>query len=151
MTKKLLDTNIYIDLFFDPDSYDEIFRSEGHIYLSAVVLMELLAGAHSRGQKNNVYDLRDLFRRLGRITAPTTRDFELAGEILAKLQSQKGYNLKKAESIASDCLIAASARSIGAIVYTQNRKDFQAIKEVFDFQVTYISAKADGLQIDDST
>lgn len=40
--------------------------------------------------------------------------------------------------IMNDCLIASSARTIGAVVYTQNKKDFQSIKDVFDFKVEFI-------------
>lgn len=37
MIKKIIDTNIYIDLFLNPDLYEDIFLSEGTIYLSSVV------------------------------------------------------------------------------------------------------------------
>lgn len=48
MLKKLIDTNIFIDRFSTPDLYKDIFLSEGLVYLSSVVLMELKAGAHSK-------------------------------------------------------------------------------------------------------
>ena len=78
------------------------------------------------------------FRKVDRIVIPTMRDFEWAGEILSELQSVKGYNIKKCASITNDCLIAVSARSIGAVLYTQNKKDFQALRDVFDFKVSFI-------------
>lgn len=138
MTKKVLDTNVYIDLFANPDLYIDIFISEGPIYLSSVVLMELLAGAHGKNEKYTVKDLLKLFKKLGRIVTPTTKDYEQAGEILTKLQSVKHYNLKKCGSITNDCLIASSSKTIGAVVYTQNKKDFQSIKDVFDFKVEFV-------------
>ncbi len=138
MTKKVLDTNIYIDLFTNSDLYIDIFISEGPIYLSSVVLMELLAGAHGKNEKYTVKDLIKLFKKLGRIITPTTKDYEQAGEILIKLQSVKHYNLKKCSSITNDCLIASSAKTIGAVVYTQNKRDFLAIKDVFEFKVEFI-------------
>ncbi len=116
MTKKVLDTNVYIDLFTNADLYIDIFISEGPIYLSSVVLMELLAGAHGKNEKYTVKDLVKLFKKLGRIVTPTTKDYEQAGEILIKLQSVKQYNLKKCSSITNDCLIASSAKTIGAVV-----------------------------------
>lgn len=151
MIKKIVDTNIFIDRFSVPQLHKEIFVTKGFVYLSSIVMMELMAGAHTKDTCNTIGELVAFHKRTGRIVVPTSTAYEQAGDMLAKLQRTKGYNLKKCASIANDCLIAASARSIGAIVYTQNRKDFQAIKEVFDFQVTYISAKADGIQTDDTT
>lgn len=138
MTKKVLDTNIYIDLFADPALYTEIFISEGPIYLSSIVFMELLAGAHTKNEKREIQNFINLFRKLGRILIPTVKDYEQAGEILARLQNIKGYDIKKSASITNDCLIAASVRNIGGLLYTQNKKDFQAIQEVFDFKVTFV-------------
>lgn len=48
MIKKLVDTNIFIDRFLDPNLYKDIFLSEGLVYLSSVVLMELRAGANTK-------------------------------------------------------------------------------------------------------
>jgi len=138
MLKKLIDTNIFIDRFSNPRSYQDIFLSEGTIYLSSVVLMELRAGAHTKKSLRAVNELSDFFRRVDRIVAPSINDYERAGGIIAKLQRAKGYDVKKCASITDDCLIAASARSMGAILYTQNRKDFQAIQDVFGFMVSFV-------------
>ena len=138
MIKKVLDTNIYIDLFTNPYLYEDIFISEGPIYLSSVVLMELLAGAHAKNGKRRIKSLAGLFKKLRRILIPTDLDYEQAGEILIRLQNIKGYNIRKSASITNDCLIAASVRSIGGVLYTQNKKDFQAIQDVFDFKVSFV-------------
>lgn len=58
--------------------------------------------------------------------------------IKISLQSIKGYDIRKSASITNDCLIAASVRNIGGMLCTQNKKDFQAIKDVFDFKVFFI-------------
>jgi predicted nucleic acid-binding protein len=121
MLKKLIDTNIFIDRFLDPDLYKDIFLSEGLVYLSSIVLMELRAGAHSKEAIKAVYELYELFTRVNRIAVPTAKDYERAGELIAKLQVVNGYNIKKSASITNDCIIASSARTIGATVYTQNR------------------------------
>ena len=141
MLKKLIDTNIFIDRFSEPELYKDIFLSEGFVYLSSVVLMELRAGAHSKEAISAINDLIDFFRRADRIVAPSIRGYELAGEIIASLQSSKGYDIRKSSSITNDCLIAASAKSMGAILYTQNKKDFMAIQDVFDFKVFMVSSK----------
>jgi predicted nucleic acid-binding protein len=138
MLKKLVDTNIIIDRFSNPLLHQDIFLSDGFIYLSAVVLMELKAGAHTKESNAAVHDIRSLFVRLGRIITPSMKDYETAGEILAGLQRSKGYDIKKSASLTNDCLIAASARSMGALLYTQNKKDFQAIQDVFDCKVAFV-------------
>lgn len=138
MIKKVLDTNIYIDLFVNPDLFMNIFMSEGPIYLSSIVLMELLAGAHTKNEKREIQSFINLFKKLGRILNPTVKDYEQAGEILIRLQNIKGYDIKKSASITNDCLIAASVRNIGGALYTQNKKDFQAIQDVFDFKVSFV-------------
>jgi predicted nucleic acid-binding protein len=121
MLKELIDTNIFIDRFLNPDLYKDIFLSEGLVYLSSIVLMEFRAGAHSKEAIKAVYELYELFTRVNRIAVPTAKDYERAGELIAKLQVVKGYNIKKSASITNDCIIASSARTIGATVYTQNR------------------------------
>jgi predicted nucleic acid-binding protein len=80
MTKKVIDTNIYIDLFADADLYTEIFISEGPIHLSSIVFMELLAGAHTKNEKREIQNFINLFRKLGRILISTVKDYEQAGD-----------------------------------------------------------------------
>lgn len=143
MTKKILDTNIYIDLFANPKLYEDIFISEGPIYLSSVVLMELLAGAYAKGEKRIIKNLAGLFKKLGRNLIPTDRVYAQAGEILFRLRNIKGYDIRKSSSITNDCLIAASVRSIGGVLYTQNKRDFQAIQDIFDFKVSFVQREID--------
>lgn len=138
MLKKLVDTNVFIDRFSNPHLFKDIFLSDGLVYLSSVVLMEIKAGAHSKEALKAVNELVAFFKKVDRIVLPSTRDYEQAGEIISKLQSIKGYEIRKSASITNDALIAASARSIGAVIFTQNKKDFEAIKDVFDFKVSFV-------------
>jgi len=138
MLKKIIDTNIFIDRFSNPEAYKHIFLSEGPVYLSSIVVMELLAGAHTKKSIRAVYDLIVYFKRVDRIVVPTAKDYERAGEILASLQAVKGYSIKKSASITSDCILAASSKSAGAVLYTQNKKDFLALQSVFDFRVSFV-------------
>ncbi|MFZ5996301.1 MAG: type II toxin-antitoxin system VapC family toxin [Nitrospirota bacterium] len=138
MLNKLVDTNIFIDRFGDPERYKDVFLSDGFVCLSAVVLMELKAGAHTPAALKAVHELAEFFRRVDRVILPSIKDYDQAGEIISKLQAKKGYEIKKCASITNDALIAASARSRGAVVYTQNKKDFQAIREVFEFKVSFV-------------
>lgn len=137
MIKKVLDTNMYIDLFTNPYLYEDIFISEGPIYLSSVVLMELLAGAHAKNEKRRIKSLAGLFKKLRRILIPTELDYEQAGEILIRLQNIKGYNIRKSASITNDCLIAASVRSIGGVLYISFRKPQQANDSIMEEDIIY--------------
>ena len=138
MIKKVIDTNIIIDRFSDPDLYSEIFLSSGIVYLSSVVMMELRAGTHTKEALRAINELFHFFRQVGRVIVPSITDYEKAGEIISKLQVSKGYTIKKSASITNDCLIAASVRSMGATLYTKNKKDFLAIQDVFDFKVIFV-------------
>ncbi len=139
MIKKLVDTNIFIDRFSNPSLYKDIFLSDGLVYLSSIVLMELKAGAHTKVAVKAVNDLYEFFRRVNRLCIPTQQDYERAGDIIANLQRKKGYDIKKCSSITNDCLLAASAKGVGAILYTQNAKDFSAIHDVFDYKVRIVT------------
>ena len=61
---------------------------------------------------------------------PTGAVFDEAGETLRRLQSERGYNLARSHSIVNDVLIALSARASGAVVVTQNERDFRAIQAI---------------------
>ncbi|HKZ57358.1 MAG TPA: PIN domain-containing protein [Thermodesulfovibrionales bacterium] len=138
MIKKVIDTNIFIDRFSSPDLYRGIFLSSGIVYLSSIVLMELRAGVHTKQAVRAIDEMFDFFRQVGRIWVPSITDYEKAGEIISKLQVSKGYNIKKSASITNDCLIAASVRSMGATLYTKNKKDFMAIQDVFHLKVMFV-------------
>ncbi len=51
----------------------------------------------------------------------------------------RGYNLATTSSLVNDVLIALSARTIGAVVYTQNERDFAAIQSVRQFKLALIT------------
>jgi len=137
LIKRVLDTNIYIDRFSKPKLHQQIFLSEGVVYLSAIVLMELKAGAHSPQGIKATNSLRDFFKRVNRIVFPTANDFDKAGEIMAKLRRESRYDLKKCYSLVNDILIALSAYQIGGVLYTQNKRDFEAIRKFLKFKVVY--------------
>lgn len=135
MYKIIIDTNIYID-FYNTGKFKEFIFQKRYpeiIYVSSIVIMELLAGAFSRSDIAIVNNLIKIARASNKIITPTQHDYIDSGKILAKLQSEKGYDLKKSYHITNDVLIALSARRIGATLFTQNKKDFETIKEFKDF------------------
>ena len=113
MLGKVIDTNIFTGRFLNPELHRDIFLSEGLTYLSAVVFMELRAWAHTRAAVRAVYDLYAHFIGVGRLLLPSVKDYERAGEIIAKLQSVKGYTIRKSASITNDCLPLAAIPHMG--------------------------------------
>ena len=138
MRRLVIDTNVYIDWLNKGRHEDVLFQRDAVKYLSAVVLMELRAGAVSRADRRRVRRLETAFERAGRILAPSKALFAEAGDTLRRLQIEAGYNIGGSGSIANDVLIALSARSIGATVVTQNERDYRAIERIGSFRLTVV-------------
>ncbi len=86
-----------------------------------------------------VRGISSAFGRVNRIVAPTVSMYQEAGEVLPKLQASPGYTLTSAHGLANDVLIALSALSIGAVVITQNDRDFAAIQKIRPFQLSIVA------------
>ena len=138
MRRLVIDTDVYIDWLNEGRHEDVLFQRDAVKYLSAVVLMELRAGAVSRADRRLVQRLETAFERAGRILTPSRAHFAEAGDTLRRLQIEAGYNTRGSRSIANDVLIALSARSIGATVVTRNGRDYRAIERVRSFRLTVV-------------
>ena len=133
MRRTVIDTNLYVDWINRGRHEEVLFQRETVRYLSAVVLMELRAGAFSQRDRRLLRQLEAVFERAGRVLTPSHAVFAEAGDVLRRLQADRGYNIGASQSIANDVLIAMSARSIGAVVVTQNERDYRAIRAVRPF------------------
>jgi predicted nucleic acid-binding protein len=132
----VVDTNVYID-WLNRGLYSELlFQSDSVKFMSAVVLMELFAGAHALKDRRLVKRLQAAFDKAGRVLTPSETVLVEAGHTLRSLAEREGYGAAS-RGIVQDVLIALSARSIGATVVTQNARDFGAIARVrpFDLQI----------------
>jgi predicted nucleic acid-binding protein len=136
----VIDTNLYVDWINAGRHGDVLFEAGAVKYLSAVVLMELRAGAFAASDRRLVRRLQAAFEKAGRILVPTEAVFDEAGETLRRLQAERGYNLASSHSIANDVLIALSARASGAVVVTQNERDFWAIQAIRPFRLEVVPA-----------
>lgn len=137
LIKVILDTSVYIPFINDGISHP-IFEFEEAIplfYMSTVVIEELYAGAHERKTIKLLDKLYDTFHDTGRLVAPEASDWKQAGIIIAKLQKKYGFEKKFLAGITNDVLIALSAKRIGAILVTNNTKDFSMIKEFVNFKI----------------
>ena len=100
-------------------------------------MMELTAGARSVRDRRFLRTFFSAFRRAGRILLPTAAVFDEAGEVLRRLR-ERGHGMGGACSLSNDVLITLSARSIGAVVITQNRTDFEAIRAIRPFLLVIV-------------
>lgn len=140
MERVVIDTNIYVDWLNEGQHEAVLFQREAVKYLSAVVLMELSAGAFSARDRRLVREITSAFARVGRILVPTVANYEEAGDVLRRLQESRGYTVASAYGLVDDVLVALSARSIGATVITQNERDFVAIQTIRPFKLALVPA-----------
>jgi len=143
VAKHLIDTDLYIDLIrsgttlpFIRELYDKYASG---IYFSSIVAQELLAGARSPAGKKRIEVLFRPFERVGRIVTPGHNHWKDAGEILAKILDGRPDLKGKVPALVNDCLLALSARSLGATLYTRNRDDFTLIKSRRSFSLVVIT------------
>ena len=105
--------------------------------MSAVVLMELIAGAHDESRRKFYEEIFRRYKQSNLLIVPNEDDWLVAARVLFLLThsrklSQKG-RLKRlpagaSQRLALDVLIAVSARRWKAQVVTENWTDFKTIQ-----------------------
>ena len=143
MSKHLIDTDLYIDLIRTGTTLSlirELYDKDAPaIYFSSIVAQELLAGARSPAGKKRVEILFRPFEKVGRIVTPNHNHWKAAGGILAKVLRDRPDLKSKLPALVNDCLLALTARSLGATLYTRNRNDFMLLQSVHSFSLVVIS------------
>jgi predicted nucleic acid-binding protein len=125
--KVMFDTNIYIS-FIRNRSFEHILLQRGTVkYISAIVLMELWAGARTKKAESLLNQLQRPYKDANRIVTLSVSDYISTGNILSGLPVMYQDLRKKADFI-NDIQIALSALSIGATLYTENTIHFEIIK-----------------------
>ena len=140
MAKYVLDTNIYIhavrDLAWNHALEAFADSKRPFLYLHSTVAGELTAGAITPAQKRVAAKVIGPFEATDRIITPTHTAWKRAGEIVAELVRTRVLSPNGIpRSFLNDCLIAASVREAGITLVTDNAKDFQAIRNVFECEV----------------
>jgi len=138
MRRIVIDTNLYIDWLNAGRHESVLFQRDAVKYLSAVVVLELYAGAFSPRDRRIVRGMVAAFDRSDRILVPSGANYEDAGHVLRALQASRGYRAAGSPSLVHDVLIALSARAIGATVVTGNARDFTAIREIRPFKLIVV-------------
>lgn len=135
--KAILDTSIYIPFINDGVVHPilEIDIGKPVIYLSAVVIAELYAGAFDNQSIKLLDKLYKAFCDAQRIVTPSSNDWQTTGKVIAKLGGKHGFENIFLSRVQNDVLIALSAKQIGASVITNNAKDFLRVKEFVNFNL----------------
>jgi len=139
--KFLLDTNLFIQGFRDPEANAGLQRFHQLFapfeYLSAVVAQELRAGARSHNDRRLLErHVLSLYRRRGRLVTPSAQAWEDSGDVLAELRRSEGLDLSQlSKAFGNDVLLALTCREGGIVLVTDNQRDFERIARVvpFDF------------------
>ena len=142
MGSVLLDTSLYIDALRGGGVATARFRrltSHATIWLSAVVLEELYAGAVSRDRRL-VERLHRDFDKAERLLVPNLDDWVGTGQVLAGVGSHFGYEEIGRGRLTNDMLIAISAARKGITVLTANRRDFSRLAQFYSFQWQIVSS-----------
>lgn len=131
MKKIVPDTNLYID-WINRGLREDVMLGAGLVrYMSAVVLMELRVGAHTRAGRSAIDRLTRSYSSARRLVAPSSHVFEKAGSALRRLRLA-GRDVRSA-SFLNDVLIALTAQALGATMLTANVADFEAIRSIEPF------------------
>ena len=136
MAKITYDANIFIKYKRQPLPRD--------IYMCAVVLQELVAGANDASTIKGFERSRHEYRKLNRLLVPIEEDWWQAGLALNALQrgrrSKKTGKIPKISAaeryrIINDVLIARTAKRAGVMVVTDNINDFIKIRNFCDVKI----------------
>jgi predicted nucleic acid-binding protein len=136
MRPALFDSSIYISGMRRGD--DAVlalrrFSVDAPLWLSAVVLEELYAGASDR-VRQVVERLERDFDRVKRVLVPNLNDWTQAGRVLARVAAKYHYENIGLGRLTNDALIAMSAARMGVKVITANEQDFSRLAEFRAFQ-----------------
>ena len=141
MTGIVFDTSVYISAIRrgDESILDLRRASRGPdgksqpLWLSSVVLSELLVGASDKRSRNRLLDFERQFAQANRVLVPAQSDWRLAGEVLSLIGQKHGYEQVGRDRMTNDALISMTVARTGFTVLTKNPDDFEKIAEFRPF------------------
>jgi predicted nucleic acid-binding protein len=126
----LLDANIYFAAIYDASFLarhrDNLLRIGPRTFLSSVVRAELLQGAKGELGRARVNRATRQLERAGRVIPPTHDDWVSAGTVQGRIWDDDAS--LRTKRLLNDILIACATRRIGAILITENTRDFSLIQ-----------------------
>ncbi len=135
--KAVLDTSVYLSFLRRGGEFHDLgfLMRPTLLYMSSVVFTELYVGARDRTTIRLLEKLYRTFDRLDRVITPDKQVWFQAGQVLRQLGIRHGFEAIGLARLTHDVLIALTSRKIGAVVFTRNRRDFERIRELRDFQL----------------
>jgi len=138
----LFDTSVYISSLRQGDASILDLRRAARanekqsrpLWLSIVVLEELLVGAVDQKSRKAFVNLEQEFDKVGRLLVPARREWVLAGQVLSQIGLKYGFDQVGKARLINDALIAMSAFSRGHVILTKNPGDYQRLAEFRPFQ-----------------
>jgi predicted nucleic acid-binding protein len=131
MQAGLFDSSLYISALrrgdFDILSVRQL-AAGGQLWLSAVVIEELYAGAGA-SESDGIQEMEQDFQHIDKVVVPNLADWIQAGKMLHRLGDKYGYENIVQGRLTNDALIAASATRAGIRVLTANGRDFSRLAE----------------------
>lgn len=104
------------------------------IWLSAVVLEDLYAGAPDRKTVKTLAKFEKDFTKTNRLLIPNQTDWSIAGQVLNKIGKKYGFEKIGKASLTNDTVLAMSIARKGFTLLTANAKDFELIAEFREFE-----------------
>ncbi len=140
MTQKILfDTSFYIRSLRQDDrpNLRNSSGSTNRIYLCAVVVEELFAGAADTKSLKALRTFEESFSKVNRLIVPNQSDWTSTGLILNKIGRKYGFDRIGKQKLTNDALLAATAGRLGIRIVTANARDFTLLREFrnFEFEV----------------
>ena len=128
--KYLFDTNVYVALLTERDLIEQLTPLLRRIlpatWLCSVVQFELLRGAHGQMGRARVTRATRALERTGRVISPTREDWTVSGTVQSRIWDE--HPSQRTNDLQNDLLIVSGARRIGALVVTENGRDFELIR-----------------------
>ena len=119
----IFDTSVFVDDLRTGKHSQRIGSVTALIRTSAIVLAELWRGAAKPAERQFLWAME----KNHPILTPTEKNWLDSGQILSKIQADKGFSPDKLRDLHFDVLIALTARAHGAKLITSNRADFEMI------------------------
>ena len=127
-----LDTDVYIRALRNGDRLSALerflLRNGTRLRVSAVVALELRAGARTSAQEEAVSDLIASYGSRGRVIVPSLAAYVESGRVLATLGAREGVDVTRAGPLVNDVLIATSCREEQVRLVTENSGDFAMLQ-----------------------
>jgi len=128
-----LDTNVYIRALRNRHELADLkrfrVRAQARLLVSAIVALELRAGAPTAAHVTAVDDLLELYVRRDRVIVPSFDAYVQAGRIIATAATKERFPLAEApRSFINDVILATSCRESDVVLVTDNTRDFTMIQ-----------------------